>query len=701
MMRARLLLAALLLAAGPCDAKVRALFVGINDYRGYPDNPIAPKPLHGAVNDVAIIKAALAQHYQVDVGPMPAAGDCQAPGSAAITLIDQCATRDAILRALDAQIDAAASGDLIIFYFSGHGAYRDDYGFRAGQDAGNSTLVPFDGRIGVPRDIYDVEVRDRLYRANRRGISVLTIFDSCSSGTANRDLRESVASRNAPPISTGPPPSAGTELPLPEDQAYLVHLAAVADNGLALEYRFATDDGLAPVPQIDGVFTRALALALAQDPGRSTYRDIAERTRWLMAQLGVAAPPVLDSRPPGARQQPMRLAETDKAESQRRRERLARQATQAEGDLDKYFLGNAAPTARIYPAVASTGLSLDTPQDGRLSGLTTGSRFSVHCSLADAGANREPVVGEAVVTTVSGTSAKLQLAAPLAACADGPVPNPGLGLRETRHSYLGLKLRIGARGADAAEAARLDTALAGAGALLRDDANAAYYLSVETDANRCNPQSSPRTAAFRAADGRLILCLGNSGEPTFDRRLADIVRAAANFHAVALLPTERTGTLASITLQTPDCDESDTNCHYATGGNNPVLTGDGIAIDVTAGTQPVYAYALLLDGRNFRVQPLNGAQNNDGTAIPPEDGRRLFAGNFGAPGELNLLVLVSPKPISLAALYQQPVRDAGGPPPGALERLLIAAGQGRRGEPEVAPELWDAKLTRFTITAKP
>ncbi|KPF79371.1 hypothetical protein IP88_02025 [alpha proteobacterium AAP81b] len=687
-----LLLAAALATATPATATIRALFVGIDNYAVRPGDPEPPAQLHGPVNDVAIIKAALARHYGLDVGPAPAA-DCVPPPATAITLINQCATRDAMLAALDGQIAAATSGDLLIFYYAGHGSFVANTERSAGQDKRNSTLLPHDARAGSPRDIYDVELRDRLYTANAKGVSVVTIFDSCSSGTATRDLRVGTAARDAAAITTAPAADAGSVIPAPVAGAYLVHFAAVADDGIAVETRFAADDGLAPVAQVDGVFTRALALALAQDPGRSTYRDIAERTRRLMALLGAAPPPLLDSKFPGP---PPRGARLAAALSGAAATRLAAQAAQAEGALDSAFLGSAAPPARVYPAVATGGQTLATRQDGRLSGLTAGSRFAVHCSLADAGAARGVVAGTAVVTGVTATTAQLQLAAPLAGCAAGDA----LAIRETRHSYGDLKLRLGAQGTNDAEAAKFAAALAGADALIRDDTNAAYFLSVETAADRCDPASGPRTAAFRAADNRLILCLGAPDGALFERRLGEIVRAAANYHAVVGLAEERTAELATITLRPPDCEK--VACSFVTGSHNRVSSGSGLAVYVTATTTPVHAYALLLDGRNFRVQPLNGADNQDGTRIEPgSSGRQLFAGTFGAPGELGLLVLIAPTPISLAALRQQPVRDAGSRRLSALERLLTRAGQGRRDTPTATPEAWEARLTRFTIGANP
>jgi hypothetical protein len=672
----------------PAAAAVRSVFIGINSYDTRPGDKDAPKALAGPVNDVAIIKAALAQYYTVDTGPPLVGDDCRAEGPMAITLVNKCATRDAIRQAINGQIAAAASGDQIIIYFAGHGSFVANAERRAGQDRRNSTILPYDARADVPRDIYDVELRDQLYTANARGVSVITIFDSCSSGTATRDLRSGTETRDAPTLAIPAPADAGSVVPAPVDGAYLVHFAAVADDGVAVEARFGPQDGLAAAEQTNGVFTRALALALAQNPGRSTYRDIAERTRWLMARLGAAAPPTLDAAPPGALANGQRLAGPAP-------EKLRFQGSQAEGALDTVFIGGGAPSARVYPAVAAGTETVATTSDGLLAGVTRGSRFSVHCSIADAGAARGALAGDAVVTRVTATSAQLQMSAPLQGCAGAKQ----LGVREIHHSYGGLKLAIGLSGnPTSAETKLFADALDGADALIRDDAAAPYQVRIETGSDRCDPDAGQRTGAFRAAaDGRLIKCLGATDSPVFERRLGEIVRAAANYHAVVALAAEPTATLAKVTLREPDCTSGDSGCTFVTGSNNRVPAGGGIAVDVTATDSAVHAYALLLDGRNFRIEPLNGADNATDAQIALGATRRLFEGNFGVAGELGLLVLVTPTPLSLAALRQQPVRAINGREPSALEHLLASAGQGQRAVPAPAPEAWDARLTRFTI----
>jgi hypothetical protein len=412
-----------------------------------------------------------------------------------------------------------------------------------------------------------------------------------------------------------------------------------------------------------------------------------------MARLGAASPPLLDTAPLGQAVPSQQLLEA----GPKKLATLKQQAVQVEGPLDTPFLGGGQPLVRTYLAANTSAKQLVTPNDGFLAGITRGSRFTVHCSRADAGAGRAALAGEAVVTDATATTAKLQLAAALQGCAGAK----NLGIRETHHSYSGLKLAIGLTGnPTGAEESLFAAALDGADALVRNDASAPYYLRIETGADRCDPAAVSRTGSFRAADDRLILCLGATDSPVFERRLGEIVRAAANYHAVAALAAESTTALATIRfLNDPDCEVEDASCTYTTGGNNRVAPGGKLFVDVTAIDSAVYAYALLLDGRNFRIQPLNGADNAVDPRIDTGISRRLFAGQFGAAGNLDILVLVTPTALSLAALHQQPVRAVGGRHPSALERLLASAGQGRRDVPVPVPEAWDARLTHFTIGA--
>ena len=94
--------------AGDDTRTVYSLLVGIDAYP-------APVPaLHGCVNDVAAIGDLLRQRV---------AG--QGLRLEPETLIDQQATRQAVIDGFRAHLGRARAGDVVLFYYSGHGSQED------------------------------------------------------------------------------------------------------------------------------------------------------------------------------------------------------------------------------------------------------------------------------------------------------------------------------------------------------------------------------------------------------------------------------------------------------------------------------------------------------------------------------------------------------------------------------------------------
>lgn len=103
-------------------------------------------------------------------------------------LLDEAATRNAILAALDRLVEETETDDVVVFHFSGHGSQIPD---REGDEADgfDETLVPYDGgREPHPnREITDDEIYDWLLRLTAKTSYVTLIFDCCHSATLNRD----------------------------------------------------------------------------------------------------------------------------------------------------------------------------------------------------------------------------------------------------------------------------------------------------------------------------------------------------------------------------------------------------------------------------------------------------------------------------------------------------------------------------------
>lgn len=173
----------LLLDAPLANAEQHALLIGVSDYQ---DSRISD--LEGPVNDVTALKDVLIRNWQFD--------------SRNITvLLDEQATENAILDAIDALAARTQLGDDIIVYYSGHGTSASD------PDLGAYLNLP-DGSGAIPAYDFDPdnlqidiladgandgllvgrsEIRPRL-QALDDGRNVLVIFDACFSGNAARSV---------------------------------------------------------------------------------------------------------------------------------------------------------------------------------------------------------------------------------------------------------------------------------------------------------------------------------------------------------------------------------------------------------------------------------------------------------------------------------------------------------------------------------
>lgn len=150
----------------------KALLVGINDYAplgaGGPD-------LRGCINDVRDMANTLSA-----LGIVPAT-----PGTMQI-LTDGRATKDSILAGFRRLISGAKRGDVLIFYYSGHGSQMVDVGGEE-LDGRDETICPHD--YATAGMIKDDDFR-AILSGLPAGVNLDTIFDSCHSGTATRRLEE-------------------------------------------------------------------------------------------------------------------------------------------------------------------------------------------------------------------------------------------------------------------------------------------------------------------------------------------------------------------------------------------------------------------------------------------------------------------------------------------------------------------------------
>jgi hypothetical protein len=212
----------------------KALLVGINDYQNLPFSLPGRgliSDLKGSLNDVKAMKEILIKRYGF-------------PPDNVKVLTDRNAKRKNIIRAFNEWlIGGSREGDLVLFYFSGHGSQvRDQNGDET--DGLDEVLCPYDVVPAGGRNIIlDDELGDMLRRLGGR--EVVVIIDACHSGTLTRGIRGEVMSvlESTPcsqaryiPIINYRPSGISRSLPLQDDRPedYLF-MAASKEDQIAME----------------------------------------------------------------------------------------------------------------------------------------------------------------------------------------------------------------------------------------------------------------------------------------------------------------------------------------------------------------------------------------------------------------------------------------------------------------------------------
>ncbi len=631
----------------PDTRRIHALIVGIDRYRHSDAHQAGAvfSDLHGAAGDALRFKQALAELYGVDVD-VPAGGACDSSNAKTTTLTDDCATRARILQSLEQRITSLRAGDTLLFYFAGHGSrYRDDEA--RDQDTGyNGTILPTDARNpdGSPGDIFDVELKALKDRATAQGLYFVSVFDSCNSATATR-AGAAGQSRSAPALTVASPP-APVAAPA-GGNGYWVHLAAAQDGEEAQE------TGGGAVGARAGVFTTALIDTLNMPGMRdATFGDLIHEVRLRVAARGHAA-----------------------------------QTPSAEGALTA-AMGARSRTAVLYD-VAHAGMTT-TLEAGTTGGITTGSRFALYASQADAIAHRAQVATGSV-SSVDSTAATLALdAAP-----QGALP-ARLVAEEIAHFLPGDALAVAidlpaGPARDAAEAALRATGFAA------ESVTGAIRLVAATE--------DASAVALRADDGTLLAAsLGRPEDPAFGERLTDALRKVARVQQLLALRTSGAGDNAADPFPVAACIAADgyrpTACPpLQDGGVRRIGMGQQItATVINKGARPAYVYVLAIDPYNAvdLVLPKPGEFDQP---LPPNQPYRRSGMSFDVPGAYRFVVLASARPIRADAFQQSGTgtRDLA-TCTSPLERLLCASSEGRRDAGVAAIGDWSAQVATVLTT---
>lgn len=247
--------------------RVHALLVGINAYANV-------TPLHGCVDDVTAIARVLTDRV----------GDALQLR----LLTDAQATRAAIIDGFREHLGAAATGDVALFCFCGHGSQEPcPEEWRALEPSGmNQTIVPVDARANGVFDIADKELSALIQGVADTGAQVVTIFDSCHSGGATRDVGDDPDARS---LSRMTPARTGARTMADYlDAAVALHTPdRIATHGaptpshiaIAACQHFETAKEFPLQPPRRGTFTKALEEVLAALGPSATYVDVLQSVR--------------------------------------------------------------------------------------------------------------------------------------------------------------------------------------------------------------------------------------------------------------------------------------------------------------------------------------------------------------------------------------------------------------------------------------
>jgi metacaspase-1 len=257
----RLALFLCLLAAAPASAELRAVLIGVSDYRALDVD------LKGPAHDVRLMAEVLVGRgvppsrmvvLTTDPSGLPKGVETADP------------TRAGILAAMAAAAEASVSGDTVVFYFSGHGAEAPD---RSGDEGGgyDEILLPADaagwkGAVGaVENAILDDELQIWAQGMLSRGVALVGLVDACHSATGFRAVGGPGVARGVAPEDLGIPAEAalstdGTGASLTGDFVFLY--SSQADQR-SFEYPLGESDVW------HGEFTLRLAEVLRTAPDAS------------------------------------------------------------------------------------------------------------------------------------------------------------------------------------------------------------------------------------------------------------------------------------------------------------------------------------------------------------------------------------------------------------------------------------------------
>ena len=150
---------------------IRSILVGVDEYER-PDVP----PLTGCANDVALVRRVLKSAFGVSNEDIH-------------VLVNQRATRARIMHRLELAIRNSEAGDIIVFYFSGHGSQIRDRDGDELSDGLDELLCPYDMDWDSETYILDDEL-DALFTEIPSGVLLEVFLDCCFWGSGRTEVDE-------------------------------------------------------------------------------------------------------------------------------------------------------------------------------------------------------------------------------------------------------------------------------------------------------------------------------------------------------------------------------------------------------------------------------------------------------------------------------------------------------------------------------
>ena len=236
----------------------KAVCVGISTFR---ENAVTPLP--GCANDAKLLANILQERYGFS-------------GDDIRLLIDERATREAILARLNWLVEGAGSGDVLVYTAASHGTFSVDTSGDE-EDGRDEVFVPYDYDFRRGIGIRDDEIGEILGKVPP-GARLYCILDTCHSATATRSLPTREQQELEPVNRFLPPPPEATrdlrsglgwrkQRVSHDDTMNRISISGCQDDESSWDYR-------TPAGKNHGLMTYSLYRALEESGWQGSVADI-------------------------------------------------------------------------------------------------------------------------------------------------------------------------------------------------------------------------------------------------------------------------------------------------------------------------------------------------------------------------------------------------------------------------------------------